>query len=195
MRTMKAPPAPSKAGREVRGMEELLPQEELEKEIEREKARRKVTRRLEDKYPVGSRVIPFEMPKYAKRILAHLADCFAEHHCVLCSDCLAFALLFIEEAPPLVRGQPYIIRADAPYSQFIKFLCSTLPGEPGNLRYNPCPYNQMNYDDVRKFALYLLRLPPEKRRELRHKLLCHAEFHIDRSPPRHRKLGRVHEYK
>ncbi|RLF07965.1 MAG: hypothetical protein DRJ69_06645 [Thermoprotei archaeon] len=173
-------------------MEELLPQEGLEKEIGRGKARRKATHGLEDKYPVGSRVIPFEMPKYVKRILAHLADCFAERRCTLCSDCLAFALLFIEEAPPI--RAPYIIKADGPYWQFIKFLLSTLPGEPENLKYNPCPFNQMRYEDVKKFALFILRLPPEKRRELRINLLCHAEFHEGPKAPSHRKDGRVHIY-
>jgi len=175
-------------------MKEIPLREGLEKEIERGRARRKATHRLEDKYPVGSRVMPFEMPKYAKRILAHLADCFAERRCILCSDCLAFALLFIEEAPPLVRGQPYVIKADGPYWQFIKFLLSTLSGEPENLKYNPCPFNQMHYEDVKKFALFLLRLPPEKRRELRINLLCHAEFHNDPEPPYCRKVGRLHVY-
>ena len=143
-------------------MKDILLREGLEKEIGRGKARRKTTRRLKDKYPVGSRVIPFEMPKYAKRIMAHLADCFVEHRCILCSDCVAFALSVIEKGV----GVP-----------FVKFLLSTLSN-----RYNPCPFNRMSEDDVFKFARYLLRLPREKRYALWDNLFCHTEF----APPMRR---------
>ena len=161
------------------------------------KFREKSARRAEDKYPVGSRVIPFDMPKYAKRILTHLAECFADPGCILCSDCLAYALLQIEDIEPIVRGQPYVIAGIGPRTQFVKFLCSTLSGAPKNLAYNPCPHNRMHYDDVHKFALYLLRLTPEQRRILRGNLFCHAEFKFDEpSPPQHRKLGRkLHVYR
>jgi len=130
----------------------------------------------------------FKIPKYAQRILAHLGKCFVEHRCILCADCLAFALLFIEEAPRLVRGQPYIIKANGPYSWFIKFLLSTLPGKPESRRYNPCPHNRMNYDDVYNFALFLLRLTPEERRAIRSGLLCHEEFKMPLKRPTVRKI-------
>jgi len=129
---------------------------------------------LEDEYPVGSGAMPFKLPRYAKRILAHLNACFKERRCILCSACLSLALSLIEDLPPLPkRGEFYSIGRGNPYSRFALILCTTLPGDI--MGYNACPYNRMKYEDVWELALFLLRLPPEKRRELRERVLTFDE--------------------
>jgi len=109
---------------------------------------------------VGSRAVPFEMPKYAKRILSHYTYCFSIKRCILCSDCLAYALYLIKDI-------------DSPQDVlFSKFLKSTLSGI-----HNPCPRaKKIKKEEVSQLANFLLKLSKEKRKVLRKNLFCHDEF-------------------
>jgi len=109
-------------------------------------------------------------PKYVQEILNWFHECWAEVNCILCLDCIAFALKTIEDAPVLKVRRSYIIKPGKVWN-FIKFLMSTI-----SKGYNPCNRCKFNPVTIRKFGRWILRLTPDQRKGLRASIFCHAEF-------------------
>ena len=112
-----------------------------------------------------------KVPEQVIEVLKALESCWAERRCMLCSDCVAFAILFIEDLDPLPEGKARFMTFGVRQA-FMKFIESTI-AKPRN----QCPYCKISAEQANEFALFLLKLNKEQRRLIRTEYLkCHAEF-------------------
>jgi len=114
-----------------------------------------------------------KIPKMVHKVIKHYNRCYMEENrCIHCPDCIAFAIIFSEilelRMPP--KGIPYAVPGTSYYWIFTKFLGSSISKE-----YIPCE-RALEYEEVKKFAWALLRLPVDLRGDLRKSLICHSEF-------------------
>jgi len=111
-----------------------------------------------------------KVPKYVREVLDRLTRCFEERDCLHCSDCVAFALMYLDATGVRLR------RGDIFHSRegvvFVKFLVSTMSRE-----YMPCE-RCPDENAVEKFAEGLLRLDDEAREEVMEMFPHHSEFKL-----------------
>ena len=107
------------------------------------------------------------IPKYISRVHNHFFECFTEHNrCIHCFDCIAFAIIFSQKEQ---LSNPKYIDSYAEI-MFYKFLKSTI--KKVCLRCG----RGISFDQVKRYAEWILSLSSEDRDKLRKMIYAHAEF-------------------
>ena len=117
------------------------------------------------------------------RLFEHLSECFYLGHCTICCDVLAYSIISVLDLPRYPRtyeGYMQLTKMErTKITAFQKFIieffsqmsnkCEKLHQLVKDARIDPIGY-------FSRFAMYVLRLPKEKRQALLKKFPSHAEF-------------------